>query len=109
MEDFKYTINDIFKFPVGTKLQDEEGNTYKILQEQEYYSKTLKYTILTEKLMNSKFKVVDYNDVEDKELICPKCGMELGRRFVKIDDHGGYDFVLGVEYSCWCGYERIEE
>ena len=58
MEDFKYTINDIFKFPVGTKLQDEEGNVYKIFQDQEYCSKTLKYAILTEKLMNSKFKII---------------------------------------------------
>lgn len=59
MDEFKYTINDIFKFPVGTKLQDEKGNTYKVFQDKEHYSKTLKYAILTEKLMNSKFKIID--------------------------------------------------
>ncbi|MDU3410152.1 hypothetical protein [Clostridium sp.] len=59
MNEFKYTINDIFKFPVGTKLQDEEGNTYKIFQEQEYYSKTLKYAIMSGKLLNSKFKIIN--------------------------------------------------
>lgn len=59
MDEFKYTINDIFKFPVGTKLQDEEGNTYRIFQEQEYYSKTLKYAIMSEKLLNSKFKRIN--------------------------------------------------
>ena len=108
MDEFKYTINDIFKFPVGTKLQDEEGNTYKIFQDK-LGSKTFKYSILNERLMNSKFKVVDYNDVEDKNLICHNCGIELGRGFVKIDDHGGYDFILGVEYDCECGYYRVDK
>lgn len=59
MGKFKYTINDIFKFPIGTKLQDEEGNTYKIFQEQECYSKTLKYAIMNEKLLNSNFKIIN--------------------------------------------------
>lgn len=58
MNDFNYTINDIFKFPVGTKLQDGEGNTYKIFQDK-IGSKTLKYAILTERLMNSKFKIIN--------------------------------------------------
>lgn len=40
---------------------------------------------------------------------CPDCGRELGRRFVKIDDHGGYDFILGVEYDCECGYYRVDK
>ena len=59
MNEFKYTINDIFKFPVGTKVQDKEGNTYKVFQDEEHHSKTLKYAIVSEKIINSKFKIVD--------------------------------------------------
>lgn len=59
MSEFKYTIKDIFKFPVGTKFKDEEGNIYKVFQDEEHHSKTLKYAVLTEKLLNSKFKIVD--------------------------------------------------
>lgn len=59
MNQFEYTINDIFKFPVGTKLQDKEGNIYKVFQDEEYHSKTLKYAIVTEKLINSKFRIID--------------------------------------------------
>jgi hypothetical protein len=59
MNEFKYTINDIFKFPVGTKFKDQEGNNYKIYQDKEHYSKTLKYTIVTQKLLHSKFKIIN--------------------------------------------------
>lgn len=44
----------------------------------------------------------------DKELICPKCGKELQKGYVNADGGSGYDFTLGIEYSCECGYERVE-
>lgn len=59
MSEFIYTITDIFKFPIGTKFKDEEGNTYKIFQDKEHCSKTLKYAIMSEKLLNSKFKIIN--------------------------------------------------
>lgn len=59
MENFKYTLNEIFDFSVGTKFQDEDGNVYKVYQDKEHYSKTLKYSIMTEKLLHSRFKIIN--------------------------------------------------
>lgn len=58
MNEFKYTINDIFKFATGTKFRDEEGNTYKIFEDK-YGFRTLKYPIVTEKMLNAKFKIIE--------------------------------------------------
>lgn len=57
MNEFKYTINDIFTFSTGTKFKDQEGNTYKIFEDK-YGARTLKYPIVTEKILNQKFKIV---------------------------------------------------
>lgn len=55
---FKYTINDIFTFPTGTRFKDQEGSTYKIFEDK-YGFKTLKYPIVTEKMLNNKFKIIE--------------------------------------------------
>lgn len=57
MNEFEYTIEDIFTFPTGTKFKDQEGNTYKI-SEDRYGTRTLKYPIVSEKILNQKFKIV---------------------------------------------------
>lgn len=41
--------------------------------------------------------------------ICPNCYKPLDKSHVKVDDMGGYDFQLGIEYSCSCGYYKIEK
>lgn len=40
---------------------------------------------------------------------CPKCGYPLEKGYTKVNDSGGYDFQLGVEYDCKnCGYNHID-
>lgn len=58
MEEFKYTINDIFTFSTGTRVKDQEGNTYKIFEDK-YGFRTLKYPIVTEKMLNNRFKIIE--------------------------------------------------
>ena len=55
-----YTIQEIFSLPIGTHIQDEEGNKYIILpNEQDIKTIDLYSTCLTEKSINMKFTKID--------------------------------------------------
>lgn len=58
MNEFKYTINELFNFPTGARFKDQEGNTYKIFEDK-YGVRTLKYPIVSEKILNKKFKIIE--------------------------------------------------
>lgn len=47
--------------------------------------------------------------MEENTEKCPECGYPLEKGYVKVNDNGGYDFELGIEYDCEnCGYNHID-
>ena len=56
-KQISYSLEQIFGFPVGTRFQDQQGNRYRILEQ--FGEKTLGYPIVTQKIVQAKFKIIE--------------------------------------------------
>ena len=54
---FNYSLGQIFEFPIGTRFQDQQGNRYRISEQ--FGEKTLGYPIVTQKIVQAKFKIIE--------------------------------------------------
>lgn len=55
--EYEYSLKQIFDFPVGTRFQDQQGNRYRISEQ--FGEKTLGYPIVTQKIVQAKFKIIE--------------------------------------------------
>lgn len=55
--EYEYSLEQLFQFPIGTKFQDQQGNKYRISEQ--FGEKTLGYPIVTQKIVQAKFKIIE--------------------------------------------------